>query len=71
MFSLDSAQTPLTCAGRQTTLSQGSRHRPENKNLLKLGLTYCHGTVFAPRQYLYQKEGTGMERSEMYSSTWC
>ena len=51
--------------------SQGSRNRPENENLLKLGLTYCHGTVFAPRQYVYQKEGTGMKRSEIYSSTRC
>ena len=26
--------------------------------------------VFTPRQYLYQKEGTGMERPEMYSASW-
>ena len=51
--------------------SQRSRNRPENENLLKLGLTYRHGTVFAPREYLYQKEATGMERPEMYSPSWC
>ena len=60
------AKTPLTCAGRQTTLSQRSWYRPENGNLHILGWTCRHGAVFAPRQYLYQKEATGMERPEMY-----
>ena len=64
-------KTPQTCAGRQTTLSQMSRYRPENGNLRKLGWTYRHGTVFAPRQYLSQKEATGKERPEMYSPTRC
>ena len=31
------AKTPLTCAGRQTTTSQGSQDRPLNGHLLKLG----------------------------------
>ena len=31
--------------------------------------TYRHGTVFAPRKYLYEKEATGMERPEMYSAS--
>ena len=44
------AETSLTCAGRQTTASQISRYRAENGNLRKLGWTYRHGTVFAPRQ---------------------
>ena len=56
-----------TCAGHQTRRSQGSRHWPENGSLLKLGWTYHHGTVFARRQYLFQKEDKGMERPEMYS----
>ena len=58
------AKTPLTCAGRETTPSQGSQYGAENGNLRKLVWTYRHGTVFAPRQYLYQKEATGMERAE-------
>ena len=53
-------KTPLTCAGRQTTPSQESRYRPGNGNLRKLAWTYRHGTMFAPRQYLYQKEGTSI-----------
>ena len=65
------AKTSLTCAGRQTTTFQGTRHRAENANLRKLGWTYRLGTVFAPRQYLYQKEATGIERPDMYSPRRC
>ena len=68
---LVSAKTSHSCAGRQTTPSQGSRCMPENRNLRKLGWTYRHDTVIAPRQYLYQKETTGMERPEIYSPTQC
>ena len=48
-----------------------SRYRAANENLRKLGWTYRHGTVFAPRQYLYQKEATGMESPEMYFVSRC
>ena len=65
------AKTPLTCADLQTTSSQRSRYRPDNGNLLKLGWTYRYGTVFAPRQFLYQKETMRMERPEIYSPTRC
>ena len=65
------AQIPLTCVGRQTIPSKGRRCRVDTGNLRKLGWTYCHGTVFAPRQCLYQKEGTGVERREMYSPSRC
>ena len=65
------AKTPLTCAGRQTTPSRLMRYRDKTGKLRKLGGNYHHGTVFAPRQYLYQKEATGMERPEMYSASRC
>ena len=71
IYSPTRAKTPLTCAGSETTQSQGSRYRPDNRNLRKLGWTYRHGTVFAPIQYLYTKKATGMERPEMYSPSWC
>ena len=45
------AKTPLTCAGRQNTPSQGRRYRAQNGKLSKLGRTYRHGTVFAPSKY--------------------
>ena len=65
------AKTPLSYAGPQTTQSQGSRCRPENRNLHKLGWTCRHGAVFAPRQYLYHKEAMGIERLEMYYPSRC
>ena len=65
------AKTPLPSVGRQTTPSQGSLYRPENGNLRKFGCTYHHGTVFAPRQCLYQKEAMCMERPEIYSPILC
>ena len=43
----------------------------KNGKFGKLGRTYGHGTVFAPRKYLYPKESTGMERPEMYSACLC
>ena len=43
----------------------------KSRKLPKLGWTYRHGTVFAPRKYLYQNEATGMERPEMYSASRC
>ena len=65
------AKTILTCAGRQITPSRGRQYSAQYGKLRKLGGTYRHGTVFAPRQYLYQKEATGMERPEMYSASRC
>ena len=59
------AKTQVTCAGRETSPSQGTLHRAESGNLHKLEWSYRHGTMFAPSQYLHQKEATGMERPEM------
>ena len=66
-----SGETPLTSAGRQTTPSHGRRNRSENGNLRKLGLTYRHGIVLSPKKYLYPKEATDMERTEMYPFSRC
>ena len=63
------AKAILACAGRQSTPSRGRRYMVQKGKLCKLGRTYRHGTVFAPRKYLYQKEATGMERPEMYSAS--
>ena len=52
-ISLLRAKTPLTCAGHQTTPSQGRRHRANNRNLRKFGWTFRYGTTFAPMQYSY------------------
>ena len=65
------AKTALACAGLQTTPSDVSQYRAENGNLKKSGSTFRHGTVFAPKQCLYQKEATGMESPKMHLSSRC
>ena len=45
------AITPITYAGCQNTPSRGRRYRAQNEKLPKLGRTYRHGTLFAPRKY--------------------
>ena len=65
------AKTPVPCAGRQTTPSEGRRYRAENGNLRKLGRIYGLGTVFAPRHYLYQKGARDMERPDKHSLIRC
>ena len=65
------AITSLYCAGHHSTTSRGRQYRAQNGKFGKLLRTYGHGTVFAPRKYLYQKEATGMERPEMYSVSRC
>ena len=70
-IALVGAITPLICASRQNTPSRGRQYRAQNRRLGKLGRTYGHGTVFAPRKYVHQKEATGMERPEMYSASRC
>ena len=65
------AKTSLTCAGLQTIPSQVSQYSAENGNLRKSGSTFSHGSVFARKQCLYQKEATGMESPKMYSSHRC
>ena len=68
---LGNAKTALTCTGRHTTACHVSQYRAENGNLQKSGFIFRHGTVFAPKQSLYQKEATGMESPKMHSSSRC
>ena len=70
-FPLIAAKTTLICARLQTTRSQVSQYSAENRNLRKSGSTCTHGTVFAPKQCLYQNEATGMENQKMYFSHRC
>ena len=65
------AITALNSEGRQSTPSRGRQYRAQNGKFGNLGRTYGHGTVFAPRKYLYQKEATGVESPEMYSVSRC
>ena len=65
------AITTLICAGRHNTPSRGTQYRAQNGKFDKLGRSHGHGTVFAPRKYLYQKKAMGMDRPEMYSVSRC
>ena len=65
---LVSTKTALTCAGRQTTPSHVSHYTAEKGNLRKSGSIFRHGTVFAPKHCIYQKEAIGMESPKTHSS---
>ena len=65
------AITPLNCEGRQSTPYRERQYRAQNGKFGRMGRTYAHGTLFAHRKYLHQKEATGMERPEMYSVSRC
>ena len=58
-------KTIPTCTRPHTTLFYAAWCLAVNENLRKLGSTYHHGTVFAPKQCLYQKTGTGMKSPKM------
>ena len=62
-------KTTITCASLQTTPSHVSQYRAENGNLRKSGSTFRHGTMFAPKQCLFQKEAAGIDSPKMHSSS--
>ena len=59
------ANTVLTSSGPETTLFMGGSIGP-NGNMRNFGPTHPHGTTFALKQWLYQKEATGMKSSKLY-----
>ena len=70
-IALVGADTVLTSAGPQTTRFHGEQYRAKNGNMQNFGPTNPHLTAFAPKQCLYQTEGTGMESSKMYCPSRC
>ena len=69
-FALVGADTVLTSARSQTTPCNGRWYRVHNGNMRNFDPTNPHGTTFATKQWLYQKEATGMESSKLYCSRW-
>ena len=59
-IALVGADTVLITAWPPTTPFHGG-YRAQNGNMQNFGPTNPHGTAFAPKQWLYQKEATGME----------
>ena len=70
-IALVGADTVLTSWGPETTPFQGRQYRAQNGNMRNFGPTNRHGTAFASKQWLYQKEATGMESSKMYCPSRC
>ena len=57
--------SPPRSTDLQSTRFEAARYRADSANLRKLGATFRLRTVFAPMQYLYEKEATGMESPKM------
>ena len=70
-ITLVGADIVLTSAGQQSTPFHGGQYRAHNGNMRNFGPTNPHGTVFVPKQWLYEKEATGMESSKMYYPSRC
>ena len=58
--------TVLTSEWKQSTPFHWGQYRAQNGNMRNFGPTNPHGTTFAPNQWLYQMEATGMESSKLY-----
>ena len=65
------AVNPLAVTGLQSTRFDASPYMAAIGNLGKFGATFRLGTVFAPRQCLYQKEATGVGSLKMESLSRC
>ena len=70
-IALVGADTVLTSAWKQSTPFHEEWYRAQNGNMRNFGPTISHGTTFAQKQWLYQKEATCMESSKMYCPSWC
>ena len=62
-IALVGADTELITVWLQSTPFHGGWYRAPNANMRNFGPTNPHGTAFAPKQWLYQKEATAMESS--------
>ena len=60
-IALVGAENPLTSSGPKNTPLHGGRCRIENGNLRNFVHPNPHGSPFAPKQFLYQREATCME----------
>ena len=70
-IALVGTETVPTSAGPQTKPFHGGQYRDVNGIMRNFEPTNPHGTAFAPKQWLYQKEATCMESSKMYCPSRC
>ena len=65
MESLLQCKKPTSQYGPSKNLVYAAPYRADSTNMRKIGATYRQGTVSAQKQYLYEKEATGMESPKM------
>ena len=70
-IALVGADSVLTTSWKQSTPLHERWYRAQNGNMRNFGPTNPHGTAFVPKQWLYQKEATGIESSKMYCPSRC
>ena len=70
-IALVGAETLLIRVGPQTTQIDGGQYMAKNGNMRNFGPTNPHCTAFTPKQWLSEKEATGMESSKMYCPSRC
>ena len=70
-ITLVGADTVLTSEGPRSIQIHGGLDRAQNGNIQNFGPSNPHGAAFAPKQWLYAKEATGMESSKMFYPSWC
>ena len=70
-IALVGADTVLITAWPQSTPFHWGWYREPNGNMRNFGPTNPHVTAIAPKQWLYQKEATGMKSSKMYCPGRC
>ena len=66
-IALVGADIVLTTAWKQSTPFHGGYDRAQNGNMRNFAPSNPHCMAFTPKQWLYQKEATGMESPKMYS----
>ena len=70
-IALVGADTVLITAWPQSTPFHGGWYRAPNGNMRNFGHTNPYSTAFVTKQWLYQKEATGMESSKLYHPSRC
>ena len=70
-IALVGVDTVLTSAWKQSTPFHGGLYRTQNGKMRNFGPTNTLGTAFAPKQWLYQMEATGMENPKIYCPSRC
>ena len=71
LYVLVGTDTLVPSAVPQTTPCHGGLYRVQKGNMRNFGRTNPRGTTFAPKQWLYEKEATGIENLKMYFPSRC